>query len=142
MTRAPAPFPIERLADIPERPEDFRLLERIPLTREPQSWPLELSPMVGDEQPMVLLDTETTGLSADDESIIELGMVQFDTVLSRRLASHWTLSRKEYFAIYEAIRNAEELMHLRNRYVDGFHFDNAKAMYDAYTTDIYRFDQA
>ncbi len=40
MTRAPAPFPLERLADIPERPEDFRLLERIPLTREPQSWPL------------------------------------------------------------------------------------------------------
>ena len=71
-----------------------------------------------------------------------LDRVQFDTVLSRRLASHWTLSRKEYFAIYEAIRNAEELMHLRNRYVDGFHFDNAKAMYDAYTTDIYRFDQA
>ena len=76
MTRAPAPFPLERLADIPERPEDFRLLERIPLTREPQSCPLELSPMVGDEQPMVLLDTETTGLSADDESIIELGMVK------------------------------------------------------------------
>ena len=25
---------------------------------------------------MVLLDTETTGLSADDESIIELGMVK------------------------------------------------------------------
>lgn len=74
MTRAPAPFPLERLADIPERPEDFRLLERIPLTREPQSWPLELSPVVGDEQPMMLLDTETTGLSADDESIIELGM--------------------------------------------------------------------
>jgi DNA polymerase-3 subunit epsilon len=76
MTRAPALFPLERLADIPDRPEDFRLLERIPLTREPQSWPLELSAMVGDEQPMVLLDTETTGLSADDESIIELGMVK------------------------------------------------------------------
>ena len=71
-----------------------------------------------------------------------LDRVQFDTVLSRRLASHWTLSRKEYFAIYEAIRNAEELMNLRDRYVDGFHFDNAKAMYDAYTADIYRFDQA
>nr|AMQ45862.1 DNA polymerase III, epsilon subunit-like protein [Vibrio alginolyticus] len=55
MTRAPAPFPLERLADIPERPEDFRLLERIPLTRKPQSWPLELSAVVGDEQPMVVL---------------------------------------------------------------------------------------
>jgi len=30
----------------------------IPLTRKPQSWPLELSPVVGDEKPMVLLDTE------------------------------------------------------------------------------------
>lgn len=71
-----------------------------------------------------------------------LDRLQFDTVLSKRLASHWTLSRKEYSAIYEAIRNAEELMHLRNHYVDGFHFDSAKKMYDAYTTDIYRFDQS
>ena len=55
MTRAPAPFPLERLAEIPERPEDFRLLERIPLTREPQSWPLEFSPLVGDEQPMLVI---------------------------------------------------------------------------------------
>ncbi|EOA5542399.1 hypothetical protein ACH4P5_000949 [Vibrio mimicus] len=29
MIRAPAPFPLERLADIPERAEGFRLLERI-----------------------------------------------------------------------------------------------------------------
>ena len=113
---------------------------------------LEISTRAGQYHPVELIECET--FEAVEQAIIRglvrdlldsskaLDRVQFDTVLSRRLASHWTLSRKEYFAIYEAIRNAEELMHLRNRYVDGFHFDNAKAMYDAYTTDIYRFDQA
>ena len=113
---------------------------------------LEISTRAGQYHPVELIECET--FEAVEQAIIRglvrdlldsskaLDRVQFDTVLSRRLASHWTLSRKEYFAIYEAIRNAEELMHLRNRYVDGFHFDNAKAMYDAYTTYIYRFDQA
>ncbi|WP_447308757.1 BREX-1 system phosphatase PglZ type A [Escherichia coli] len=113
---------------------------------------LTLQQCPGQYHPVELIECET--FEAVEQAIIRglvrdlldsskaLDRVQFDTVLSRRLASHWTLSRKEYFAIYEAIRNAEELMHLRNRYVDGFHFDNAKAMYGAYTTDIYRFDQA
>lgn len=117
---------------------------------------LEISTRAGRYHPVELIECET--FEAVEQAIIRglvrdlldtskaLDRVQFDTVLSRRLASHWTHSNtqngKEYFAIYEAIRNAEELMHLRNRYVDGFHFDNAKAMYNAYTTDIYRFDQA
>lgn len=117
---------------------------------------LEISTRAGQYHPVELIECET--FEAVEQAIIRglvrdlldsskaLDRVQFDTVLSRRLASHWThpnsKNGKEYFAIYEAIHNAEELMHLRNRYVDGFHFDNAKAMYDAYTTDIYRFDQA
>ncbi|MEN8426699.1 BREX-1 system phosphatase PglZ type A [Acinetobacter schindleri] len=117
---------------------------------------LEISTRAGQYHPAELIECETfevveqaiiRGLVRDLlDSSKALDRVQFDTVLSRRLASHWTnpnsKNGKEYFAIYEAIHNAEELMHLRNRYVDGFHFDNAKAMYDAYTTDIYRFDQA
>lgn len=71
-----------------------------------------------------------------------LDRVQFDTIVSRRLASHWSLSKPQYTRLYEALRNAETLIHLRKTYIDGFHFDNAKAMYDAYATDIYRFDQA
>jgi uncharacterized protein (TIGR02687 family) len=63
-------------------------------------------------------------------------------LLSRRLLGHWCLSRKEYTAIYEALRNAELLMHLRQQYVDGFHFDSCKAMYQAYTLELYQFDQA
>ena len=67
---------------------------------------------------------------------------QFESLLSRRLLGHWCLSRKEYLAIYEALRNAELLMHLRQQYVDGFHYDSCKAMYQAYTQEIYQFDQA
>lgn len=117
---------------------------------------LEISTRAGLYHPVELIECET--FEAVEQAIIRglvrdlldsskaLDRVEFETIVSRRLASHWTHpssnNGKEYFAIYEAIRNAEALMHLRNRYVDGFHFDNAKAMYDAYTTDIYRFDQA
>jgi uncharacterized protein (TIGR02687 family) len=67
---------------------------------------------------------------------------QFESLLSRRLLGHWCLSRKEYTAIYEALRNAEMLIHLRQQYVDGFYFDSCKAMYKAYSQELYQFDQA
>jgi uncharacterized protein (TIGR02687 family) len=71
-----------------------------------------------------------------------LDRAQFESLLSRRLVGHWCLSRKEYAAIYEALRNAELLRHLRQQYVDGFHFESCKAMYQAYTQELYQFDQA
>ncbi|WP_254423101.1 BREX-1 system phosphatase PglZ type A [Psychrobacter sp. DAB_AL32B] len=71
-----------------------------------------------------------------------LDRVQFNTIVSRRLASYWSLSKSKYNRLYEALRNAETLIYLRKKYIDGFHFDNAKMMYDAYATDIFRFDQA
>jgi uncharacterized protein (TIGR02687 family) len=67
---------------------------------------------------------------------------RFAAILSRRLVGHWCLSKKEYKAIYEAMRNAELLLHLRQRFVDGFHYDSSKQMYDAYVTELYQFDQA
>jgi len=72
--------------------------------------------------------------------------IVFEQILSHRLASHWshasTQNGKQYMAIYKAIRHAELLMHLRTQYVDGFHYDSAKAMYDAYTTELYQFEQS
>jgi len=72
----------------------------------------------------------------------KLDRVQFERVVSRRLVSHWCLSRKEYTAIYEALRNAEKLLYLRQQFVDGFHFESAKLMYEAYVKELYCFDQA
>lgn len=71
-----------------------------------------------------------------------LDRAQFESLLSRRLLGHWCLSRKEYAAIYEALRNAELLRYLRQQYVDGFHFDSCTAMYQVYTQELYQFDQA
>ena len=76
------------------------------------------------------------------DSSIALDKVQFENIVSTRSLSHWSLSQTNYAKLYEALRSAETLIHLRNVYVDGFHFDNAKAMYDAYVSDIYKFDQA
>lgn len=76
------------------------------------------------------------------DSSKSLDRALFESILSRRLVGHWCLSRKEYTAIYEAMRNAELLLHLRQRFVDGFHYESGKAMYEAYQTDLYRFDQA
>lgn len=66
----------------------------------------------------------------------------FESILSRRLVGHWCLSRKEYKAIYQAMRNAELLLYLRQRFVDGFHYESSKTLYDAYVSELYQFDQA
>jgi len=68
--------------------------------------------------------------------------VQFERILSRRLVGHWCLSRKEYTAIYEALRNAEQLFYLRQQFVDGFHYASSKSMYAAYVKELYLFDQS
>ncbi len=76
------------------------------------------------------------------DSSQKLDRVQFEHVVSRRLVSHWCLSRKEYTSIYEALRNAEQLFYLRQQFVDGFHYDSSKSMYEAYVNELYLFDQA
>ncbi|WP_319784499.1 BREX-1 system phosphatase PglZ type A [Oceanisphaera sp. IT1-181] len=103
-------------------------------------------------QPLELLECET--FEAIEQSMIrglvlelldtsqQLDKVLFERMLSRRMASHWVMSRAEYRAIYEALRAAEVLLHLRQRYVDGFHYQSAAAMYQAYTEELYQFDQA
>lgn len=70
----------------------------------------------------------------------------FERVISRRLAGHWTHTSTNlgdaYASIYEGLRNAQTLFALRERFVDGFHYDSALSLYQAYETELYRFDQA
>ena len=51
------------------------------------------------------------------------------------------MPRKALTAVYEALVAAAAFFALRNRYADGFHFDTAAAMYQAYETELYTFDQ-
>ncbi len=66
----------KRLNRLLAKTDDFRLLERIPITRPGSDLPFSLCDTVGDETAIVFLDTETTGLSADTDVIIELGLVK------------------------------------------------------------------
>ena len=73
---SPSDFPIEAIPDIQAAPEDYRLLQRIPITRQSTTFPIELNPPVGDERPLVVVDVETTGLDPSADKVIELGLVR------------------------------------------------------------------
>ncbi len=70
--------------------------------------------------------------------------------ISRRQTEHWVTDniadnkhapRRAYRAAYQAIDAAVAILERRNRHTDGFQFGSAKDAYEAYTTDLYRFDQ-
>lgn len=87
---APQPaFPLGRMPEIQQRPQDFRLLERIPITREDvnEILPIRLAePEQGERtHQIVFLDTETTGFDPLTDKIIELGMVRATFAYDRRV---------------------------------------------------------
>ena len=68
------------MADALSRSEDYRVLRRL-IPRLPST------PSTGqDTRTAVLLDTETTGLDARRDEVIELGMVKFDYLADGRIA--------------------------------------------------------
>ncbi|ONF42546.1 DNA polymerase III subunit epsilon [Marinobacter lutaoensis] len=69
-------FPLGRIEEIQKKPDNFRLLERVPWTQEGVSFPYDVSAPVGDEVPVLFLDHETTGFDHENDAIIELGMVK------------------------------------------------------------------
>ncbi|AKX53071.1 3'-5' exonuclease [Thiopseudomonas alkaliphila] len=68
-------FDINRFAEIQANPSRFRLLEQIPFSAE-DCCPIKLRETVGDEIALALLDFETTGFTAGNDEVIELGLVQ------------------------------------------------------------------
>ena len=65
-----------------------------------------------------------------------------DTI-SQRADRYWCASSgKSYGRIYDSLSSALALFQLKDKYPDGFIFDSAAAMFQAYTEEIFRFDQA
>lgn len=75
MMSTPPSFPLEAIPEIEAAPEDYRLIQRIPITRSNTTFPIELNPPAGDERRFVVVDIETTGLDPSTDKIIELGLV-------------------------------------------------------------------
>ncbi|HGP3873435.1 TPA: BREX-1 system phosphatase PglZ type A [Klebsiella pneumoniae] len=66
----------------------------------------------------------------------------FKKLLSERQCKYWCQTRQEYYAIYDALRQAERLLNLRNRHIDGFHYQDSATFWKAYCEELFRFDQA
>lgn len=60
---------------------------------------------------------------------------------SLNLPSSLSVPRRALHAVYEALITAAEFFALRNQYPAGFNYPNAEALYAAYTSELYRFDQ-
>ncbi|ECO7186174.1 BREX-1 system phosphatase PglZ type A [Salmonella enterica subsp. enterica] len=102
--------------------------------------------------PYVLHECETT--ESIEQTIIRALVTQlqeesttldreaFKKLLSERQSKYWCQTRQEYYAIYDALRQAERLLHLRNRYIDGFHYPDSATFWKAYCEELFRFDQA
>ena len=68
-------FDTKRFDEIEQSPSRFRLLEKIPLSAE-DSFPIRLYERAGDEINLALIDFETTGFTAGENEVIEIGIVQ------------------------------------------------------------------
>lgn len=71
-------------------------------------------------------------------------------IATRRQAGHWAsltvagaaeVPRMALHAVYDAVVAAADFYALRNKYQRGFDYDTAQAMYRAYETELFRFDQ-
>jgi uncharacterized protein (TIGR02687 family) len=71
-------------------------------------------------------------------------------IATRRQDGHWaslnvsaspTVPRRALHAVYDALVAAADFFDLRNRHRNGFDFDTATAMYRAYETELFEFDQ-
>lgn len=73
-------FPLDRLDEISRHPQDFKLLERVPFTRNDfrANLPIQLVQTHPQENafPLIFIDTETTGLSYIRNKMIQISMVR------------------------------------------------------------------
>jgi uncharacterized protein (TIGR02687 family) len=73
---------------------------------------------------------------------------EMQSAIKTRLDGYWstitldkTTSVNLYNTVYKALEHAIQLFDLRSKYDDGFSFSSAKMMFDAYTKELFLFDQ-
>ncbi|MFC1792658.1 BREX-1 system phosphatase PglZ type A [Planctomycetota bacterium] len=86
----------------------------------------------------VIQTTET--INADEINLLAQGR-QNKHWANSRLEDRPEVPRRALNAVYEAIIRAAEFFELRNAHSGGFDYKSAKEVYDAYCSELYRFDQ-
>ncbi len=126
----------KRLSKLLAETEDFRLLERVPITKPNVNLPYKLCDAAGDEIAIVFLDTETTGLSPETDVIIELGLVRamFSPSKKRLVSINRIVSAYEDPGI-PIPQSVTELTGITDEKVKGQHID--EAMVSEYLNDAF-----
>ena len=103
---------------------------------------------------MTFLDVEKAIISGLRDRVLAsadtINVGEIRGIVTRRQSGHWTsesvvgdksVPRDALHLVYDALIAAAEFFELRNRHVSGFNYEDAKAMYAAYTADLHKFDQ-
>ncbi|MFD1006753.1 BREX-1 system phosphatase PglZ type A [Oceanisphaera ostreae] len=112
--------------------QEFELKNIISLIKDPQQLYSVETFEYAEQQLIILLA----------RNINELDQVDIDNIVSHRLTTHWAHSKPNYAAILNAIKAAKQFYTLKQQYIDGFNYDSARAMYQAYEKELYLFDAA
>ncbi|WP_104040822.1 BREX-1 system phosphatase PglZ type A [Vibrio hyugaensis] len=81
------------------------------------------------------------------KNINSIEQQEISTITSHRLTTHWcqkqpSFDGTKYSCVYKALKAAKQFLVLRNKYIDGFEFDSARAIYRAYEAELFLFDSA
>lgn len=96
-------FNLEKIDDYIEKPNDFRVLERVPLSKDKIPYIFEKALEDEKTSTLIFLDTETTGLDVQKDVIVELCLVKVTYSLDRKII----LSIDDY---YDALEDPGFLM--------------------------------
>lgn len=122
-------FPFYRLEEIKRRPDDFKLLERIPLTMDgcKSRLPIVLNDVLEGEicHKLIILDTETTGFDNRKDEIIELALVKVTYSLQRNIIISIDQIYDEFEQPSTKITpEITEITHITNEMVQGKRIDD------------------
>lgn len=122
-------FPLERIGEIQKTPENYRLLQRIPLTVDgiESKLPYKLNEKVAGEKvySVVFLDTETTGTDYKTSKIIELGMVKATFSMDRKILLSIDRIYDSFEDPHETIPlEIQQLTHITNEMVENHKIDD------------------
>lgn len=128
---ADALFPVERISDIQANAGEFRMQERVPLTRPDilDSLPYPIQEMQPNEEfcPLVFIAINTTGTDVTREFMIELALVRCTYSITR----HTLISVDRYYQEYEDPRfplseKTKTYTKLTNEQLAGKFFDESR----------------